>query len=117
MRQGRDRTATPGGGIPDMARYLQVSSDIAERVAAGLLACGDELPSIRQAAQQYDTTATATAIGRAWRHLADAGVIEVPDRARARVAAAGEAAARRLLGGTRRCAWPAAMTPAWTSRC
>jgi len=80
-----------------MARYLQVSSDIAERVAAGMLACGDELPSIRQAAQRYDTTATT--IARAWRHLADAGLIEVPDCARARVAAAGDAAARRLLGG------------------
>jgi molybdate-binding protein len=80
-----------------MARYLQVSSDIAERVAAGTLAEGDELPSIRQAAQRYYTTATT--IGRAWRHLADAGVIEVPDRRRARVAAGGGAAARRLLGG------------------
>src|SRR5579863_1383761 len=97
MRHSRDRTATPGGSIPDMARYLQVSSDIAERVAAGALAGGEELPSIRQAAQRYDTTATT--IGRAWRHLADAGVIEVKDRARARVAAGGEAAARRLLGG------------------
>ncbi len=80
-----------------MTRYLQVSSDIAERVAAGMLASGDELPSIRQAAQRYDTTATT--IGRAWRHLADAGVIEVPDRRRARVAAGGDVAARRLLGG------------------
>ena len=83
-----------------MARYLQVSSDIAERVAAGMLAGGDELPSIRQAAQRYDTTATT--IGRAWRHLADAGVIEVPDRRRARVAAGrrrrGPAAARRAPG-------------------
>jgi DNA-binding transcriptional regulator YhcF (GntR family) len=34
-----------------MARYLQVSSDIAERVAAGRLACGEELPGIRQAAE------------------------------------------------------------------
>jgi len=29
-----------------------------------MLACGDELPSIRQAAQQYDSTVTT--IGRAW---------------------------------------------------
>jgi molybdate-binding protein len=80
-----------------MARYLQVSSDIAERVAAGRLNCGDELPSIRQAAQRYDTTATT--IGRAWRHLADAGVIEVTDRRRARIAAGGDTAAQRLLAG------------------
>jgi molybdate-binding protein len=80
-----------------MARYLQVSRDIAERVAAGTLPGGDELPSIRQAAHRYDTTATT--IGRAWRYLADAGVIELSGRRRGRVAAAGEGAARRLLGG------------------
>jgi putative molybdopterin biosynthesis protein len=80
-----------------MARYLQVSSDIAERVAAGSLDGGDDLPSIREAAQRYDTTATT--IGRAWRRLADAGVIEVSDRRRARVATGGQIAARRLLGG------------------
>jgi molybdate-binding protein len=80
-----------------MAGYLQVSSDIAERIASGVLAAGDELPSIRHAAQRYDTTATT--VGRAYRHLADAGVIEVADRRRARVAAGGEVAARRMLGG------------------
>jgi molybdate-binding protein len=80
-----------------MAGYLQVSRDIAERVAAGTLAPGQELPSIRQAAPRYGTTATT--IARAWRHLADTGVIEIPHRARARVAATGQAAARRLLGG------------------
>ena len=80
-----------------MTQYRRVSIHIAERVAAGTLAGGDELPSIRQAAQRYDTTAAT--IGRAWRHLAEAGVIEVSDRRRARVAAAGDIAARRLLGG------------------
>jgi molybdate-binding protein len=80
-----------------MARYLQVSTDIAGRVAAGTLAGGDELPSIRQAAQRYDTTPAT--IARAWRLLADAGVIEVADRRRGRIAAGGGAAARRLLGG------------------
>ncbi|HTS97250.1 MAG TPA: substrate-binding domain-containing protein [Streptosporangiaceae bacterium] len=80
-----------------MARYLQVSTDIAERVADGTLAAGDELASIRDAASRYD--ATATTIGRAYRHLADSGVIEARDRRRARVAAAGQAAARRMLGG------------------
>jgi len=80
-----------------MARYPQVSSDIAERIASGVLAAGDELPSIRHAARRYDTTATT--IGRAYRHLADAGVIDVADRRRSRVAAGGDIAARRLLGG------------------
>lgn len=80
-----------------VARYLRVSSDIAERVAAGKLAEGDELPSVREAARRYDTTATT--IGRAYRHLADAGVIDLADRRRCRVAAGADTAARRLLGG------------------
>jgi molybdate-binding protein len=79
-----------------MARYLQVSSGIAEGVASGVLAAGDELPSIRDAARRYDTTATT--IGRAYRVLADAGVIDVSGRRRSRVASGGEAAARRMLG-------------------
>jgi molybdate-binding protein len=80
-----------------MARYLQVSSDIAETVASGKLAAGDELPSIRQAARRHDTTVAT--IGRAYRHLADAGVIDVADRRRSRVATGGDIAAKRLLGG------------------
>jgi molybdate-binding protein len=80
-----------------MTRYQQVSADIAERVTTGALAPGDELPSIRHAARQYDTTAAT--IGRAYRHLADAGVIDVADRRRSRVAPDGDAAARRMLGG------------------
>jgi DNA-binding transcriptional regulator YhcF (GntR family) len=39
---------------------------------------GDDLPSLRAAANQYKTTSSA--IGRASRHLADAGVIELADR-------------------------------------
>ena len=80
-----------------MARYLQVSEEIASNIESGLLGPGDELPSIRDAADRYKTTGST--IARAYRHLADAGVIEVADRRRSRVAAGGEAAARRLLGG------------------
>jgi molybdate-binding protein len=80
-----------------MARYLQVSQDIAGTIEAGVLGPGDELPSLRDAAARYKTTSST--IGRAYRHLADAGVIEVADRRRSRVAAGGSAAARRLLGG------------------
>jgi molybdate-binding protein len=80
-----------------MARYLQVSNEIASDVASGVLGAGDELPSIRDAASRYKTTGST--IGRAYRHLADAGVIEVADRRRSRVAAGGDVAARRLLGG------------------
>lgn len=80
-----------------MATYLTVSTGIAERIASGTLAAGDELPSIRRAARDLDTTPAT--IGRAYRHLADAGVIDVADRRRSRVAARGDAAARRLLAG------------------
>jgi molybdate-binding protein len=80
-----------------MTRYLQVSTEIADDIASGLLGPGDELPSIRDAADRYKTTGST--IGRAYRYLADAGVIDVADRRRSRVSAGGDAAARRLLGG------------------
>jgi molybdate-binding protein len=80
-----------------MAIYRQVSERIAGQVESGVLAPGAHLPSIRDAACVYDTT-TAT-VGRAYRELADAGVIDVRDRARSTVAAEGPAAARRLLRG------------------
>jgi molybdate-binding protein len=80
-----------------MASYLQVSREIASVIEAGKLGPGGELPSIRDAATRYNTTSST--IARAYRHLADAGVITVADRRRARVALTGDAAARRLLGG------------------
>jgi molybdate-binding protein len=80
-----------------MARYLQVSHELAGEIEGGVIAPGDELPSIRDAAAQYRTTSST--IGRAYRQLADAGVIQIADRRRARVAAGGAFAARRLLGG------------------
>ena len=79
-----------------MARYLRVVEDIASQVEAGTLAPGEELPSVREAAGQYKTTAST--VGHAYRHLADAGVIVVADRQRSRVATDGLLAARRLLG-------------------
>jgi molybdate-binding protein len=80
-----------------MARYLQVSQEIASNIESGLLGPGDELPSIRDAANRYKTTGST--IARAYRYLADAGVIDVADRRRSRVAAGGNVAAGRLLGG------------------
>jgi len=80
-----------------MTRYLQVSNEIAGEIAAGAMGPGDELSSIRDAANRYQTTGST--IGRAYRHLADAGVIEVADRRRSRVAAGGDLAARQLLSG------------------
>jgi molybdate-binding protein len=80
-----------------MALYRQVYEHIAGQVESGILASGAYLPSVRDAARAYDTT-TAT-IGRAYRELADAGVIDVRDRARSKVATDGRVAARRLLNG------------------
>ena len=80
-----------------MAGYVQVSEQIAGDIESGVLRPGDQLPSIRDAASRYKTTSST--IARAYRHLADAGVIDVAERRRSKVAAAGDAAARRLLGG------------------
>lgn len=80
-----------------MVTYRAVSGDIAERIASGELAAGDELAGVRSAALRYGTTTTT--IARAYRHLADAGVIQVAGRRRSRVAAAGCAAAVRMLAG------------------
>jgi molybdate-binding protein len=80
-----------------VATYLQVSSDIAGRVASGELADGQQLPGLREAALRYRTTTTTMA--RAYRRLASAGVIDAADRRRSRVAAGGALAARRLLDG------------------
>ncbi len=80
-----------------MAGYLQVSNLLAGDIESGVLRPGDELPSIRDAASRYKTTSST--IARAYRHLADAGVIDVADRRRSTVAAAGDVAARRMLGG------------------
>jgi molybdate-binding protein len=79
-----------------MPTYHDLSLAIARDVASGTLAPGDALPSVRAAASRHETTTVTVA--RAYRRLADAGVIETADRRRARVAAAGPAAAARLLG-------------------
>jgi putative molybdopterin biosynthesis protein len=61
----------------------------------GSLNPGDELPGVRDLAQQWHTTAST--VSRAQRRLADAGVLELADRRRARVAPGAALAARRFL--------------------
>lgn len=80
-----------------MAGYLQVSNEVASGIAMGAIKPGDLLPSIRDAAGRYGTTSST--IARAYRRLADAGVIEVAGRRRARAAVGGMAAASRMLSG------------------
>lgn len=82
-----------------MTRYLDLGTELARAVLGGDVAAGSELPSVRDLATSRATT-TATA-SRAYRHLAEHGVISLEPRRRARVSQDGPAAARRLLGGTR----------------
>nr|WP_062338582.1 substrate-binding domain-containing protein [Herbidospora sakaeratensis] len=78
-----------------MTRYREICADLAHRISAGSLQAGDELPGVRDLAQQWRTT-TST-VSRAQRRLADAGVLELADRRRARVAPGAALAARRFL--------------------
>ena len=82
-----------------MTRYLDVSSEIARLVEAGELLGGAELPSVRVLAAERGTTPST--VSRAYRRLAQAGVIVLGERRRATVAADGEFAAKRLLGSER----------------
>jgi molybdate-binding protein len=79
-----------------MTTYQDVTREIARDVASGGLASGGALPSVRTVALRFQASPATAA--RAYRQLADAGVIAVADRRRARVAPGGQAAARRLLG-------------------
>ncbi|TYB64338.1 GntR family transcriptional regulator [Nonomuraea sp. PA05] len=78
-----------------MTRYREICTDLAHQVTAGTLHPGDELPGIRELAQQWHTTAST--VSRAQRALADAGVLELADRRRARIAPGAALAARRFL--------------------
>lgn len=78
-----------------MTRYRDICDDLARRVSAGRLAPGTELPGVRELAQEWSTTAST--VSRAQRRLAEAGVLVVTERRRARVAANGPLAARQFL--------------------
>lgn len=82
-----------------MTRYLEISTELARRVRHGDLLPGTELPAVRGHARELG--ATSSTIVRAYRHLADAGVITLADRRRARVATDGPIAAARLLEADR----------------
>jgi molybdate-binding protein len=82
-----------------VTRYLEISTELARRVRGGDLLPGSELPAVRGYARELG--ATSSTIVRAYRHLADAGVITLADRRRARVATDGPLAAARLLEADR----------------
>ena len=67
-----------------MTRYLELSRELATAVHTGELPPGAELPSVRDLASTRATTA-ATA-SRAYRHLAEHGVVSLAPRRRATVA-------------------------------
>lgn len=78
-----------------MTRHLELTQDLATRIATGDLAPGAALPSTRALAALEGTTPTT--VMRAFRTLADAGVIVLEPRRTARVVTGGEVAARALL--------------------
>lgn len=82
-----------------VTRYLDVGIALAQRVRAGELPPGAELPTVRDGARAFSTTATT--ITRAYRYLAEGGVITLADRRPARVATDGALAAARLLEADR----------------
>jgi molybdate-binding protein len=82
-----------------MARYIEIASHLAQRIRSGDLPPGTDLPAVR--AYSAELGATSSTIVRAYRHLADAGIITVADRRRARVATGGAIAAARLLEADR----------------
>jgi molybdate-binding protein len=79
-----------------VTRYLDIARTIAARVDAGELGPADELESVRDVAREHHTTASTA--NRAYRHLANAGVITLSGRRRARIEPNARLAARRLLG-------------------
>ena len=78
-----------------MSLYHDLTTKLAARVAEGDLVPGASLPSVRALALTEGTTATT--VTRAFRQLADAGVVVVEPRRAARVTAGGVLAARALL--------------------
>jgi molybdate-binding protein len=80
-----------------VTRYREIGDALAQRILAGDLRPGDELPGIRDLGREWATTAST--VSRAQKALAAAGLIELADRRRARVAPDAVLAARRFLHG------------------
>jgi molybdate-binding protein len=76
-------------------RYHDLTIKLAEQIAGGALAPGASLPSSRTLASAEDMTSTTVA--RAYRELADAGVIRLEARKAPRVGPGAVLAARALL--------------------
>jgi molybdate-binding protein len=85
-----------GDSLP-MTRYVDLTTELAARIAGGDLGSGAALPSIRDlAAKKKLSTGT---VARTYHELAAAGAITIEPRRIARVARHGSLAARALLRG------------------
>jgi len=82
-----------------MAGYVEISNQIARRVASGDLAPGNELPSVRALAASEGVTAST--IARAYQRLAVADIVHTGDRRRTRVSENGTSHAQALLADHR----------------
>jgi molybdate-binding protein len=82
-----------------VTRYVGLVEELEQAIAAGELAQGTVLPSVRSLARERGV-APAT-VARAYGELARAGVVETSPRRATRVASAGAARARRRLRGGR----------------
>lgn len=82
-----------------MSRFVEIGAGIARRIRAGEYPPGHELPAVRELAREQGTTSST--VVRAYRYLADGGVITLADRRRARVATGAAIAAARLLEADR----------------
>jgi molybdate-binding protein len=80
-----------------MTLYLELSAKLAARIADGDLPAGSPVPSVRELAASEGTTPGT--VVRAYRELADAGIIVTEPRRTGRVAPHGALAARTLLRG------------------
>jgi putative molybdopterin biosynthesis protein len=83
-----------------VARYREIADELLARIAAGEVAPGAAVPSVRRAAAEHETTPATVA--RAYAELARLGVLDAAPRRTARVVADGPLVARRALGGNRR---------------
>ena len=82
-----------------MAGYVEISDQIARRVASGDLPPGAELPSIRALAATQGVTPST--IARAYQRLASAAVVHMGDRRKTRVSENGTRHALALLADHR----------------
>ncbi len=85
----------PCRNVHRMAGYVEISDQIARRVASGDLAPGSELPSIRAFAATEGVTPST--IARAYQRLATAEIVQMGDRRRTRISESGTRHALALL--------------------